>query len=236
MNNTHIIDVTTVSSLIFCQDGDTLSFKCSSSNVFKYDISIGDTIQEFESQDIYNTQVHYDITISPNINILNYTCKLYYTDTTNITTTTTNIYVYPSHITSTLGTLNLINTQLIDNQNNHIFCIFETNNNNIVISTLKQVANRVISYQQRKIDELLNVFSTFSTNLICAADNQNYDIEYNVNTRILFVPLSANVYTVPAISPVFDGLSSDAHCIDKLATTNTVEKLTSYSKTELLFK
>lgn len=232
MNNTHIIDVEAVSSLIFCQDGDTISFRCSNinNNIFKYDVSIDNIIQEFEPQEIYNTQIHHNINTSPNITLLEYTCTLYYTDSTNIKTTNISAYVYPSHISSTLGTLNILNTQLIDNQDNHIFCVFETNNNNIVISTLKQVANRVVSYQQRKIDDILNVFSTFSTSIICATNNQNYNIEYDVNARILFVPLSANIHTIPAISQIFDGLASETHVVDKLLNTNTFEKLSASSR------
>lgn len=108
--------------------------------------------------------------------------------------------------TPTLSSLHLIETQMIDNDNNHIFCVFEDDDNNVYINILKQATNRVVAYEQKIEESIIPIFTTnISESIISIIDNNNYDIgEENFDTCIFLTPISATHVDViyPKISTI----------------------------------
>ena len=95
--------------------------------------------------------------------------------------------------------LRLIETQMIDNDNNHIFCIFEEEETNqIMVAILLQSANRVIAYNQKIEDSIIEVLGTINQeNIISTIENNNYDVDHSIDTTIIMVPISTkNVHYV----------------------------------------
>ena len=95
--------------------------------------------------------------------------------------------------------LRLIETQMLDNDNNHIFCIFEEEKTqNIMIAILLQSTNRVKAYEQKLEDDEVIVFSTCDeTNIISIANTIHYKVDQNIDTTIVVVPCSTkNVHYV----------------------------------------
>lgn len=95
----------------------------------------------------------------------------------------------------------LLETQMIDNFNNHIFCVFETDEKKILIVIIRQVANRVIAYEQKlsKIDT--TVFNALYNNSIITT----YDAHlYNTPQNIILTPVSS--YNIPLESPIVSAL------------------------------
>ena len=133
-------------------------------------------------------------------------------------TTNCDIFLYRSSLINSIQTLRLIDMQMLDNDNNHVFCVFETGGNDIIISTLKQTANRKLSYVEQQITKQVPVFVTMSQLLFTSNNSSNYNIS-TPETEVLF---TTNITTVNPISATISSIDyPSTHYIDRLSQYNT---------------
>ena len=91
---------------------------------------------------------------------------------------------------------------MIDNDDNHIFFVIETENKHIIFNKLKQIANRKMVYLRKKT-ETIPVIGTNTPQIDKAHNSIYYNIASN-NSNVIFTPLSANISNTQAIE---DGIT-----------------------------
>lgn len=107
------------------------------------------------------------------------------------------LFLYKSTLLNTIGKYNIIDAQMIDNDDNHIFFVIETENNHIIFNKLKQIANRKMVYLRKKA-ETIPVIGTNTPQIEKAHNGIYYNIASN-NSNVIFTPLSANISNTQAI-------------------------------------
>ena len=107
------------------------------------------------------------------------------------------IFLYKSTLLNTIGKYNIIDAQMIDNDDNHIFFVIETENKHTIFNKLKQIANRKMVYLRKKA-ETIPVIGTHTPQIDKAHNGIYYNIASN-NSNVIFTPLSANISNTQSI-------------------------------------
>lgn len=110
---------------------------------------------------------------------------------------TYTIFLYKSTLLNTVGKYNIIDAQMIDNDDNHIFFVIETEDKHILFNKLKQIANRKMVYLRKKA-ETIPVIGTNIPQIDKAHNGIYYNIASN-NSNVIFTPISANISNTQAI-------------------------------------
>lgn len=223
--NIYNLDIadTSYSTSYVLYDGDIINVNYISSEkkLLKLHITLKDSddniIQEFVSQHsneqlkftflltntLYcdNQQLHIDVFVLSNGKLEKQTVNC-------------DIFLYRTSLINSIQTLRLIDMQMLDSDNNHVFCVFETGGNDIVISTLKQTANRKLSYIEQQINKQVPVFVTMSQLLFASNNSSNYNVS-TPETEVLF---TTNTTTVKPISATLSSIEyPPIHYIDRLS-------------------
>nr|DAI57006.1 MAG TPA: hypothetical protein [Caudoviricetes sp.] len=125
------------------------------------------------------------------------------------------VYIYKSTLLNTVGRYNIIDAQLIDNDENHIFFITETEHNNIIFNKLKQVANRKMVYLRKKA-ETIPVISTEMPQIDKAHFSNQYNVVDPANTNVIFTPISSNISNTLPLEKEATYNSPDTHTVNML--------------------
>ena len=116
-------------------------------------------------------------------------------------TKTLSVFKHQNIASPIYGSQHLIDAQIIDSDNNLIFCVYETDSADIINATLAQDANRNISYETYKnFDVSIPVFG-YNNKLtndilyaVCSNSIENH-LEYQIKPKyVFFIPISAKDY------------------------------------------
>ena len=117
----------------------------------------------------------------------------------NITqhTTTLNLFICKDLLLNMYGSIHALETQILDNENNSVLCIYETDNANIIPTNINQIANRQNTFNQ-DIDIHIPVYTTTNTQhqqIFKVTNIENYKHVWKTKPKyMLFVPISAGKY------------------------------------------
>ena len=221
------LDTTTASNIsttrIYC-DGDILKCNITShnSNIIKISLLINGELINKGTETAFDIPVNIDVVKDKETsglythNFSIFTIKQKIDDNTIIKQTFNyTIYLYKSTLLNTVGRYNIIDAQMIDNDENHIFFVTETENNIIIFNKLKQIANRKMVYLRKKA-ETIPVISTEMPQI----DKAHYSNQYNVftpdNTNVIFTPISANISNTTTTENEITYNSPDTHTVNIL--------------------
>ena len=108
---------------------------------------------------------------------------------------TLTLTLVPQCILNSPGSLHLLDAQIIDD--NKLFCVFESNNNNTIITHIQQSANRLAAYYKKLELETVPVIASMSGDILSVLDSSNYDIPDPDITVVILTPVkSSNVTPV----------------------------------------
>lgn len=108
-------------------------------------------------------------------------------------THTIDLHVFKSCLLYNFGSLHILNTQLIDD--NNVFCVLESSYDNVMVASFHQSANRLIAYEKKKIANTIPIFTTTHQHIISALDSDNYDV-IGDNVIVLLTPVSCNTFNI----------------------------------------
>lgn len=117
----------------------------------------------------------------------------------NITqhTTTLNLFICKDLLLNMYGSIHALETQILDNENNSVLCIYETDNANIIPTNINQIANRQNTFNQ-DIDIHIPVYTSTNTQhqqIFKVTNIENYKHVWKTKPKyMLFVPISAGKY------------------------------------------
>lgn len=208
MSTTHTFNIGNANSTLsaVCAYGDTVTF-----NVTTNTLDIIDALINYEYK---NSVTH----ISPKINNKTLSFTIPYSDNkpdiADPATVKLNIMykdisnnsysriiinliitLIPQCILNSPGSLHLLDTQIIDD--NKLFCVFESNNNNTIIAHIQQSANRLAAYYKKLELETIPVITSTSGDILSVLDSSNYDVPDSDITVIILTPTKiSNVTSV----------------------------------------
>lgn len=112
-------------------------------------------------------------------------------------TTTLNLFICKDLLLNMYGSLHALETQILDNENNSVLCIYETDNANIIPTNINQIANRQNTFNQG-INIHIPVYASSNTQqhqIFKTANIENYKHVWKTKPKyMLFVPISAGKY------------------------------------------